>query len=210
MNYKSVVSFCVRPVLVGALSGSEVAVECPVTSARLDAIRSAAVWRGTTTTRTDVRTSLARNALWTAGARRLFPFPRVSPASNHGRSRWGNSGLRFLLLRLGHRWSVAAPAEEAPSLGGGGSRRARGFSGPSVIYPPQPNRHQHAVERDRTGAEPPGQRAEWRCQRPPEQRRLGFGGLRDWFGFPEEEEESVSGGGGRDPPHRTASARLRT
>lgn len=56
------------------------------------------------------------------------------PASHHGRSRRGNSGLRFLLLRLGHRRSLPAPAEESPGLpggGGGGSRRARGFRGQS-------------------------------------------------------------------------------
>lgn len=84
MNYLSLLlSFSARPLLVGAPSGSEAAGECPVTSVRLDAIRSAAVWRETTTT----RTTLVRNAHWTAGARRLFPLPRASPASNHGRSR---------------------------------------------------------------------------------------------------------------------------
>lgn len=59
----------------------------------------------------------------------------LPPASHHGRSRRGNSGLRFLLLRLGHRRSLPAPAEESPGLpgggGGGGSRRARGFRGQS-------------------------------------------------------------------------------
>ncbi len=124
----------------------------PVTSARLDAIRSAAVGEEQQTTRTE-RTNEPRTER-ASGPREpdaSFPSPgfhRLLTTAALGEETLASASSSS---DLGHRWSVAAPAEEAPSLGGGGSRRARGFSGPSVIYPPQPTRHQHAVER--TGQE---------------------------------------------------------